>query len=160
MGCEKTRGGGLRRGAPVVIRAQRKVHRSRQRAHQQRLRSKLRHSYYGFLYISAVRVVSIPTPYYQIFINTGFQSTCALNTLRTQSNAIQNYKTAALKVIRQYLFLVHLFGLSFASFTNISPFNFNYFLYIFSYVMFFPICPFSLLKSICKYFFAPQAVIF
>jgi hypothetical protein len=63
MGCKKTRGGGLRRGAPVVIRAQRKVCRSRRRAHQQRLRSKLRHSYYSFLYISAVRVVNIPTPY-------------------------------------------------------------------------------------------------
>jgi hypothetical protein len=52
----------------VVIRAQRKVRRSRRRAHQQRLRSKLRHSYYGFLYISAVRVVSIPTPYVTIYI--------------------------------------------------------------------------------------------
>jgi hypothetical protein len=59
-GCEKKRGGGgLRQGAPVVIRARQKVWRSRRWAHQQRLG----HSYYGFLFISAVRVISKPTSY-------------------------------------------------------------------------------------------------
>ncbi len=47
----------------MVIRERRKAYRSRRRAHQQRLRSKLRHSYYGFFFISTVQVVSIHTPY-------------------------------------------------------------------------------------------------
>ncbi len=40
--------------------------RYQQRAHQEKLRSKFRRSYYGFLFISAVRVVSIATPYMKV----------------------------------------------------------------------------------------------
>jgi hypothetical protein len=66
-GCEKKRNGGLCRGAPAVIRVLRKAYRDRRWAHQKKRRSKLRRSYFGFLFISAVRVVSIPTPYIDSF---------------------------------------------------------------------------------------------
>jgi hypothetical protein len=40
-----------------------KVCRDQQRTRQKKLKSKICHSYYGFLFISNVRFVSIPTPY-------------------------------------------------------------------------------------------------
>ncbi len=64
-----------------MIRVRRKVCRSRRWAHEQRPRSKLRHSYYGFLYISAVRVVSIPTPYLSNTVKLWSLPSCHLQSL-------------------------------------------------------------------------------
>jgi hypothetical protein len=74
-GWEKKRSGGLRRGATAVIRVLRKVRCDRQWARQKKLTSKVRCSYYCFLFISAVRVVSIPTPYVQHIL---YEEPCCL----------------------------------------------------------------------------------
>ncbi len=55
--------GGARNSAAAVIWALRKVCRDRRWSHLKKVRNKGPRSYYGFLFISAVRFVSIPTLY-------------------------------------------------------------------------------------------------
>ncbi len=62
-----------------MIRALRKVRRDRRSSHLKKVKSKGPRSYYGFLFISAVRFVSIPTLY--VYTARGLYEVLCLNVI-------------------------------------------------------------------------------